>query len=95
MEKTCITTGTDDSSGFLANRVNNILFNENKVDYIRRYIMMFKRKEDNFDIYRKVEAMHRRGCSTDEISNNLRLSKIEILDITQKIFAMDKKLNRI
>ena len=56
--------------------------------------MQYKR-DDNNDVYRKVEAMYRRGCSTEEIINDLKLSKIKALDIIQKIFAMDKRFNRI
>ena len=41
--------------------------------------------------YRKVEAMWRRGCSVDEIVRSVKLSKMDVLDATQKIFALDMK----
>lgn len=39
--------------------------------------------------YRKIEAMFRRGTSTDDICRSTGLSKIDVLDVTQKIFALD------
>lgn len=45
-----------------------------------------RRLDDN---YRKIEAMFRRGASIDDICRTTKLSKIDVLDVTQKIFAMD------
>lgn len=39
--------------------------------------------------YRKIEAMFRRGTSIDDICRSTGLSKIDVLDVTQKIFALD------
>ena len=45
--------------------------------------------------YRKVEAMYRKGYDTKSIMDALDLTKIEVLDIEQKIFAMDMKRGRV
>lgn len=51
-----------------------------------------KKKDKEKDTkYRKVEAMWRRGCSVDEIVRSVKLSKMDVLDVTQKIFALDMK----
>ena len=39
--------------------------------------------------YRKIEAMFRRGTRIDDICRSTGLSKIDVLDVTQKIFALD------
>lgn len=39
--------------------------------------------------YRKVEAMYRKGADVNTIANALDLSKLEVLDTIQKIFALD------
>ena len=55
-----------------------------------------KHRYKSKDVYPKVEAMYRRGCSNEEIMQSLKLSKIETLDIVQKIFAIDiRKSNRV
>lgn len=41
--------------------------------------------------YRCVEAMYRRGCTVDDIVNSTGISKMDVLDIVQKIFALDMK----
>ena len=48
-----------------------------------------KRYNDN---YRMIEAMYRKGMSIDDICNDMksRLSRIDTIDIIQKIFAMDE-----
>ncbi len=48
-----------------------------------------KRYNDN---YRMIEAMYRKGMSIDDIVNDMkyRLSKIDTIDIIQKIFAIDE-----
>lgn len=54
--------------------------------------MMYNTKEDiQAKYYRKVEAMYRKGHSTKEIMNAFGLSETEVLDIIQKIFALDMK----
>ena len=41
--------------------------------------------------YRKIEAMYRRGCDNKYIIQNMQhLCKFEVLDIVQKIFALDE-----
>nr|DAM76755.1 MAG TPA: Protein of unknown function (DUF2802) [Caudoviricetes sp.] len=35
--------------------------------------------------------MYRRGCTVDDIVNSTGISKMDVLDITQKIFALDMK----
>lgn len=49
------------------------------------------RKQIVEDSYRRVEAMYRKGCDTQYIMSALDLTKTEVLDIAQKIFAMDQK----
>lgn len=39
--------------------------------------------------YRAIEAMYRKGYSTSEIARSTKLPLVNILDVTQKIFAMD------
>jgi hypothetical protein len=41
--------------------------------------------------YRRVEACYRRGDSNHQIATAFGLSIIDVLDITQKIFALDQK----
>lgn len=41
--------------------------------------------------YRCVEAMYRRGCTVDDIVNSTGLNKMDVLDIVQKIFALDMR----
>lgn len=41
--------------------------------------------------YRKVEAMYRRGSSVDEIVRATELIGLEVIDVVQKIFAMDMR----
>lgn len=53
---------------------------------------MKRQKNNNNDgDYRCVEAMYRRGCTVDDIVNSTGISKMDVLDITQKIFALDMK----
>ena len=39
--------------------------------------------------YRKIEAMFRRGTGIDDICRATGLSRMDVIDITQKIFALD------
>lgn len=39
--------------------------------------------------YRKVEAMFRKGMNVTDVSKATGLTKIDVLDLTQKIFAID------
>lgn len=41
--------------------------------------------------YRQVEAMYRKGLSIEEIMRCSRLTKLSVLDFTQKIFALDMR----
>ena len=41
--------------------------------------------------YRQVEAMHRKGLSIKEIMRCSGLTKLSVLDLTQKIFALDMR----
>lgn len=41
------------------------------------------------DSYRKVEAMYRKGLSTDEIAKAVNLDRMDVLDIEQKIYHLD------
>lgn len=49
--------------------------------------------------YRKVEAMYRRGCDNSYIIQNMpHLCKFEVVEIIQKIFALDaikRERNRV
>ena len=51
--------------------------------------MKRQRNNNNDRDYRCVEAMYRRGCTVDDIVNSTGISKMQVLDITQKIFALD------
>ena len=54
--------------------------------------MRFVSRKERLDAnYRKVEAMYRKGKSIDEIESESGLSKMDVLDITQKIFALDMR----
>lgn len=50
-----------------------------------------KRQRNNDGDYRCVEAMYRRGCTVDDIVNSTGINKMDVLDIVQKIFALDMK----
>lgn len=58
--------------------------------------MKFQTRQDRLDnAYRKVEAMYRKNLTIDEMSRQTSLERIDILDIVQKIFAMDvRRMNR-
>lgn len=45
------------------------------------------REERLSENYRKVEAMEHRGLTSDEIAHNLGITKMDVLDISQAIFA--------
>ena len=53
--------------------------------------MKRQRNNNNNGYYRCVEAMYRRGCTVDDIVNSTGISKMDVLDIVQKIFALDMK----
>ena len=59
--------------------------------------MTFITRQERLDMnYRKVEAMYRKGRSINEIEHSIGLPRMDILDIVQKIFAMDvRRMNRI
>lgn len=41
--------------------------------------------------YRQVEAMYHKGLSIEEIMRCSGLTKLSVLDLTQKIFAFDMR----
>lgn len=41
--------------------------------------------------YRQVEAMYRKGLSIKKIMRCSGLTKLSVLDLTQKIFALDMR----
>lgn len=43
------------------------------------------------DCYRKIEAMYRRGLTTNEIAKAVNQSYLATIDVIQKIFAMDMR----
>ena len=43
------------------------------------------------DCYRKIEAMYRKGFTTQEIARSVGQSYLATIDIVQKIFAMDMR----
>ena len=43
------------------------------------------------DCYRKIEAMYRKGFTTQEIARSVGQSYLSTIDIVQKIFAMDMR----
>lgn len=43
------------------------------------------------DCYRKIEAMYRKGFTTQEIVRSVGQSYLATIDIVQKIFAMDMR----
>lgn len=49
------------------------------------------RKEIVENSYRKVQAMYRKGASINFIVNSTDLTKLEVLDIVQKIFYLDMR----
>lgn len=46
------------------------------------------------DSYRKVEAMYRKGLSTDEIAKAVNLDRMDVLDIEQKIYHLDVRTRK-
>lgn len=46
------------------------------------------------DSYRKVEAMYRKGLSTDEIAKAINLDRMDVLDIEQKIYHLDVRARK-
>lgn len=53
------------------------------------------REERMANSYRKVEAMYRKGRSVKDIARSIELPIMDVMDIIQKIFAMDVRANRI
>ena len=50
----------------------------------------FNTREDNLErSYRKVEAMYRKDMGFEEIVRATGLTMMDVLDICQKIFAID------
>lgn len=41
-----------------------------------------KKDKEKDTKYRKVEAMWKRGCSVDEIVRSVKLSRMDVLDVT-------------
>ena len=58
--------------------------------------MKFQTRQDRLDNnYRKVEAMYRKNLTIDEMGRQIGLERMDVLDIVQKIFAMDmRRMNR-
>lgn len=58
--------------------------------------MKFQTRQDRLDnAYRKVEAMYRKNLTIDEMGRQIGLERMDVLDIVQKIFAMDmRRTNR-
>lgn len=48
-------------------------------------------QERSNEQYRAIEAMYRKGYSTSDIARQLKLPRTNVLDVTQKIFAMDMR----
>jgi hypothetical protein len=46
------------------------------------------------DSYRKVEAMYRKGLSTNEIAKAVNLDRMDVLDIEQKIYHLDVRAGK-
>ena len=44
----------------------------------------------NEGIYRVVEAMYHKGYTYDEVAGQTGLSSVEVLDIFQKVFAIEE-----
>lgn len=52
--------------------------------------MKFETREERIKRnYRKVEAIFRRGVDVDSIARDLQIDRIDVLDIIQKIVALD------
>lgn len=51
-----------------------------------------KKDKEKDTKYRKVEAMWRRGCSVDEIVRSVKLSKMDVLDVTKQSVEPNTKL---
>ena len=57
--------------------------------------MRFITREDILaNNYRRVEAMYRKGFGSQEIARSTNLSIFDVLDIMQKVFALDVKKER-
>ena len=48
------------------------------------------RERKNEGIYRVVEAMYHKGYTYDEVAGQTGLSGVEVLDIYQKVFAIEE-----
>lgn len=55
------------------------------------FITRQKKMEDS---YRKVEAMYRKGYSTNEIAKAVNLDRMDVLDIEQKIYHLDVRAGK-
>lgn len=56
-------------------------------------IFITRRKKMD-DSYRKVEAMYRKGLSTNEIAKAVNLDRMDVLDIEQKIYHLDVRARK-
>lgn len=57
-------------------------------------IFITRQKKKMDDSYRKVEAMYRKGLSTDEIAKAVNLDRMDVLDIEQKIYHLDVRARK-
>lgn len=55
------------------------------------FITIQKKMDDS---YRKVEAMYRKGLSTNEIAKAVNLDRMDVLDIEQKIYHLDVRARK-
>ena len=54
--------------------------------------MAFRTRQERLDAsYRMVEAIYRKGGDTNTICRQTGLCKMDVLDITQKIYALDER----
>lgn len=57
-------------------------------------IFITRQKKKMDDSYRKVEAMYRKGLSTNEIAKAVNLDRMDVLDIEQKIYHLDVRARK-
>lgn len=55
------------------------------------FITIQKKMDDS---YRKVEAMYRKGLSTNEIAKAVNLDRMDVLDIEQKNYHLDVRARK-
>ena len=66
----------------------------NKIKGGSKYGNIYYETKKMDDSYRKVEAMYRKGLSTNEIAKAVNLDRMDVLDIEQKIYHLDVRARK-